>query len=232
MIFICKHFLLFIFYSFVGWVLEEVHESIRERKLVNRGFLVGPICPIYGFASIVITNYISRYKEDFIVMFILSVVLCGILEYLTSLLLEKIFKVRWWDYSDMKFNIDGRVTLINLILFGVAASVTNYFVHPHVVSFLESLPNTVIMVLAIIIFIIGFIDTLFSVNIISRVSRTVTKISKRIINRDSTYEIKAKVSKVLKDKIFSRRLFDAFPNFKINFDLIKKIRRRKKKDSD
>ena len=230
MITICKHFLLFIFYSFVGWVLEEIHESIREKKIVNRGFLIGPICPIYGFASIVITNYISRYKEDFLVVFVLSVVLCGILEYLTSLLLEKIFKVRWWDYSDMRFNIEGRVTLINLILFGVASSVTIYFVHPYVVSFLESLPNNIIMIIAIIIFILGLIDVSFSIHIISKVSKTMAKISKKIINKDSTYEIKRKVRVALKDKLLSIRFFNAFPHFNINFDLLK--RRKKKKDSD
>lgn len=229
MIIISKHFLLFIFYSFVGWVLEEIHASYKEGELLNRGFLIGPICPIYGFASIFITDLLVKYKEDALVLFVLSMIVCGLLEYFVSLLLEKIFKVRWWDYSTRKFNIEGRVTLSNLLLFGIAAVVIVYFVHPGVVKFIDSIPQVVLIVFAIIIFILFALDTLFSVKIIKKVSSTLEKVTLKI-NKDSTKEIKAKVDKILKDKLLSRRFFKAYPNFKINFDLeeIKKRLRKKR----
>ena len=113
------YFILFMFYSFIGWIIEIINEIITEKRYVNRGFLVGPYCPIYGFGTIFMITLLTRYLDDFIVLFIMSVVICSLLEYFTSYIMEKMFKARWWDYSDKKFHINGRICLSNCIAFGV-----------------------------------------------------------------------------------------------------------------
>ena len=116
------YFLLFIIYSIIGWILEIIFAFINLKKFVNRGFLIGPYCPIYGAGCLLLTILLSKYAEDTIVLFALSIIICSILEYLTSWIMEKIFKLRWWDYSDMKFNINGRICLETMIPFGIIGS--------------------------------------------------------------------------------------------------------------
>ena len=99
------YFLLFLIYSIAGWLIETIGEIFKSGKLVNRGFLIGPYCPIYGYGVILITFLLSKYKDDVFLTFVLAMVICGILEYLTSYLMEKIFHARWWDYKRMRFNI-------------------------------------------------------------------------------------------------------------------------------
>ena len=100
------YIMLFFIYSLAGWLIEMIPATIREKKFVDRGFLVGPYCPIYGCGVILITLLLQKYADDVVVSFFLSVIICGTLEYLTSYFMEKIFKARWWDYSNNKFNIN------------------------------------------------------------------------------------------------------------------------------
>ena len=113
------HFLLFLIYSFGGWFLESVGGILNVKKFVNRGFLIGPYCPIYGIGVICFTLLLSDYKNDLVVLFFLSMLVAGILEYLTSYFMEKLFNARWWDYSKNKFNINGRICLETMIFFGI-----------------------------------------------------------------------------------------------------------------
>ena len=104
----CYYFLLFIIYSFMGWLMEIIDNIIVKHKIVNRGFLLGPYCPIYGFGCLSLIFFLSNYKSDPIILFFMAIVICSILEYSTSYIMEKLFKLRWWDYTDKKFNINGR----------------------------------------------------------------------------------------------------------------------------
>ena len=106
--------------SFAGWIMETISISIRNKKFVNRGFLIGPVCPIYGYGVVLVSLLLQKYQNDIIVTFFMSIIICGFLEYFTSYFMEIIFKARWWDYSQRKFNINGRVCLENLVLFGLA----------------------------------------------------------------------------------------------------------------
>ena len=110
-------FILFMFYSIFGWVLEVLGKLIECKRFINRGFLIGPYCPIYGVGAILITALLGKYQDDIIALFIMAIVLCGTLEYLTSYVMEKVFHARWWDYSQRKFNINGRVCLYTIIPF-------------------------------------------------------------------------------------------------------------------
>ena len=90
-----KYFLIFIIYSIGGWILEEIHCSIAERKIVNRGFLIGPVCPIYGFGGIAITLFLTEFIERPLVVFWMGILLAAFIEYMTSWVMEKVFNARW-----------------------------------------------------------------------------------------------------------------------------------------
>lgn len=204
-------FLLFIIYSFLGWLMEEVLVSIKEKKIVDRGFLIGPICPIYGSGALLITILLEKYHNDIIVLFILSTVLGAVLEYFTSYIMEKLFKVRWWDYSHDKYNLNGRICLKTSICFGILGVLMIHFLNPFFTHLLNLIPNTVLQVIAIILAILLIIDTILSFSIISKIKKIGLTGAK-----DATDEITAKVREALKNSsFFTKRLADAFPNFKV-----------------
>ena len=99
-------FLLFMLYSIMGWLLEVTCKLIEKHKFINRGFLIGPYCPIYGHGAILMILLLIKYQSDPLLLFTMSIVICSILEYFTSYIMEKVFKARWWDYSRRKFNIN------------------------------------------------------------------------------------------------------------------------------
>jgi len=129
-------FLLFLIYSFIGWVSEVIYCSIIQKKLVNRGFLHGPICPIYGFGGLVVLA-LTPFSHNPLYLFALATILTTILEYVTSWVLESIFATKWWDYSDLRFNINGRVCLLNSLIFGAMSVVAIYVVNPAIFSVLD-----------------------------------------------------------------------------------------------
>ena len=215
------YFILFIIYSFMGWCLEMVVCYFASKKWVNRGFLLGPICPIYGCGCLIITLLLNRYLDDPIVLFVMAVVLCSILEYFTSYIMEKLFKARWWDYSDRKYNINGRICLDNAILFGVLGLLLSYVINPFVVKVLDLIPTLVFNIISIIILVIFVLDNVISFKVISGF----TKVAKTI-KKDSTEEITKKVREILvKQGYLYRRLVSAF-NFQASEKLIKDIKER------
>ena len=113
------YFLLFITYSVIGWTMEVVGKLIELKRFVNRGFLIGPCCSIYGFGGILITLLLQYFTANPVVLFFMAILVCGVLEYLTSYFMEKLFNARWWDYSQRKYNINGRVCLNTIIPFGI-----------------------------------------------------------------------------------------------------------------
>ncbi len=110
------YILLFFLYSFLGWCLEVLCKLVSEKKFVNRGFLIGPYCPIYGYGAILMSVLLQKYLDDPFTLFIMIVLICSVLEYFTSFFLEKIFHTRWWDYTKYRFNINGRICLETMIL--------------------------------------------------------------------------------------------------------------------
>lgn len=135
-------FLLFIIYSVIGWVSEVIYCSVFfEHKFVNRGFLQGPLCPVYGFGALLVLFLLQPFNANLFYLFIMAVIVTTTLEYITSWALEKIFSTKWWDYSDMRFNIHGRVCLLNSVLFGLMSVLAVRFVHPVVLSALGFIPS-------------------------------------------------------------------------------------------
>lgn len=220
-------FLLFIIYSFLGWCMEMVVCYIATKEWVNRGFLIGPICPIYGCGCLLIILLLDRYLKDPIVLFVMAMLLCSLLEYFTSYLMEKLFKARWWDYSHKKYNINGRICLDNIFAFGILGLLMMYLVNPFVVKILEYVSLNIINVMAIVIAIIFIIDNLISLKVISSF-KSVAK----SVHKDSTAEITKKVREILSDKgRLYRRLVSAF-DFIASDKLIKDIKNKVKQGAE
>lgn len=111
-------YILFWLYSCLGWIMETPLVSIQSQKFINRGFYLGPYCPIYGTGALLLL-FLKNYQNDPFIVFILAILICSLVEYITSYLMEQIYKVRWWDYSNRFFNIKGRICLFNSICFGL-----------------------------------------------------------------------------------------------------------------
>ncbi len=190
--------------------METVVTFIDNKKLVNRGFLIGPYCPIYGFACISIIIFLNKYMDDKVAMFVFACVICSVLEYITSFLMEKMFKARWWDYSNKKFNINGRICLGNSIIFGALALIIMYLINPFFVSFIEKMPNLLVTILSYVIVVVIFSDFVFSMIIMNKIKNISFEVKK-----DNTYEITKKVKEILASgNIFVKRVNSAFPNLK------------------
>ncbi len=137
---IIKYILLFFFYSAGGWCLESLYCSIGEKRFVNRGFLTGPMCPIYGTAAIVLTIFIyNPFKERPLIVFLLGMVLCDIVEYITSFLMEKLFNARWWDYTYEFCNIKGRICLKHTLYWGIISVIFVKVIHPSIDGLYEKI---------------------------------------------------------------------------------------------
>ena len=122
----------FIIYSILGWILESVFRSICEKKLINTGFLKGPFCPIYGIGAIIMITLLSGIKDAPVLLFLISFIVLTIWEYLVGVLLEKLFKTKYWDYSDHKFNYKGRICLTNSLAWGILGVLFTKYIHPFI----------------------------------------------------------------------------------------------------
>lgn len=135
-----NYFLYFFIYSFGGWICECIYCSIPAKKFINRGFLYGPYCPIYGFGALIVTVLLDGYLNNPVLVFFLGMLLTSLLEYVTSFVMEKLFNKKWWDYSHYKFNINGRVCLLNSALFGIMSLFVIYVLHPEVSDLINLIP--------------------------------------------------------------------------------------------
>ena len=206
------YFMLFFIYAILGWIIETTLVSIEKRKFVNRGFLIGPYCPIYGFGGLAITILLKNYTRDPIVLFLMAVIICGTLEYFTSYIMEKIFKARWWDYSAKKYNINGRICLETVVPFGILGCLVMYVLNPITFKYLNMLSNSMLNIISAICFTIFITDNIVSYNVISSLTKTVKTINVGKI-KDNTEEITKKVREVLIGKsFFNKRLMEAYPN--------------------
>ncbi|MBR2550500.1 MAG: putative ABC transporter permease [Clostridiales bacterium] len=127
-----ESYLMFFIYSFVGWVVEVVYYGITEGKFINRGFLAGPLCPVYGLGFYTAIWIFEPMKDNFMVIFFGMATACTIVELIAGIILYHAFHMRWWDYSDYKLNFRGYICLRFYIYWGIAASLGIYVLHPAV----------------------------------------------------------------------------------------------------
>lgn len=200
----------FFIFGFAGWCMEVILKYRQYHRFINRGFLTGPILPIYGFGVVLITvvvGNLASVESGIVTTFAMSLLICGVVEYLTSYVLEKIFHARWWDYSQKPMNLNGRVWIGNLVLFGLAGVAIIHIVNPVLFSALDSIPLSTRKVTAVVLLAILAADFVISYFVLRLV-----KVGVESSEADNTEEISKEVRKLLTDRsYFYSRFADAYP---------------------
>lgn len=226
------YIMLFAIYSVIGWIMEITLGFIEKRKFVNRGFLIGPYCPIYGFGGVAITILLRNFMitidavslvDSIWISTIVIMCICGILEYITSYVMEKLFHARWWDYNNFKFNINGRICLETLIPFTIIGQIILRYASPAFINILSNIPEIWLHILTGTFLVIFITDIAISYNII----HSFKKISNE--TKDNTEEITKKVKEIISKTWRGKRLISAFPN--LDIEVIKEKIRRKVEES-
>ncbi|CAB1245484.1 conserved membrane protein of unknown function [Ruminococcaceae bacterium BL-6] len=151
-------FLWLITYSSIGWGIESAVCSLYENKPVNRGFLKGPVCPVYGFGALTSIIFLYQKTDHILLIFIAGTVLDCTVEYFTGALLEKLFHLKWWDYSDHRFQLRGRICLSNGLAFGFLSVLLVKYIHPVVAMWTYSVPEQVQILAALVILAVIEVD--------------------------------------------------------------------------
>lgn len=131
----------FLIYSCLGWCLEVVYAAVTTGKLVNRGFLNGPVCPIYGFGMVIVLYALTPLVDNTLLLYLGGVILPSALELVGGWALYKLYRTRWWDYSDYPFNIGGYICLEFCLLWGVGTLVVMRIVHPVIANLVAMIPR-------------------------------------------------------------------------------------------
>lgn len=183
----------FVAYSFAGWAYETALVSIQQRRFVNRGFLNGPLCPIYGCGAVLAALLLPMILPDWAVFLASGVVAC-LLEYVTSVVMEKAFHARWWDYSSYKFNYQGRVCLLGFLVFGVAGLAIVRYAQPAVSALTGLIPWPWKPAIAAMVALAVIIDFVVSVVGTYGLDKTVDKMSKAIRAVEESTAVRAVAS--------------------------------------
>lgn len=167
--------LCFFIYGFLGWCTEVAYAAFKEHKFVNRGFLNSAICPIYGFGVVIVVQLLDPYAHQIVLLYLLSVVLTTVLEWLTGFALDKLFHHKWWDYSDVPFNLNGYVCVPFSAIWGLACVFVVKIVHPLILKLVLLAPKWLVLGENIVFTIAIFIDLYVTVSAILKLNRRLEK---------------------------------------------------------
>lgn len=210
----------FIIYAFLGWCTEVIYATTKTGKFVNRGFLNGPICPIYGFGVLLVLLLLSPLKQNLFILFAGSALLTTLLELVTGFVLEKLFHTSWWDYSSEPFNIKGYICLRFSLIWGVACLLVVNDVHKVIAHFVRFLPLFIGKIGLIIIVPIILADMIYTVSVILKFNKNLEhleKLNKRL--REASDELGEKISKgTLEAMEFKDEAKENIDEFKDNLD--------------
>lgn len=181
----------FFFYSFIGWFFESCYCSIRPKKWINRGFLRGPICPIYGTGGLVMMICLLPLRHitenlylNELLIFIAGAILCDIVEFMTSYIMEKLFNARWWDYSNKKFNIQGRICLTHTFYWGTCSCLFVFILEPimnlYIVGQVSESSRNILTYIFLTVFAFDLLDTVINALGIRDISSKFMKLSEEI----------------------------------------------------
>lgn len=174
---------LFFIYGFLGWCVEVAYCGVSNGKFVNRGFLNGPICPIYGVGAVTVILCLTPIQDNTFVLFIGSAILTSILELITGFALDKIFHARWWDYSDKPFNIGGYICLKFSIYWGLVCIALMRGVHPTVLKFVHIIPDIlgiITLIFFAVVFITDIVITVITINKLVKRMKEMEEIAEKI----------------------------------------------------
>lgn len=167
----------FIIYSFLGWCVEVCFCTIHTGKAVNRGFLNGPVCPIYGFGMLFLIICLKPFQNNLFLLYVGAVFLTSLLEFVAGFVLKKMFHTSWWDYSDLKYNLGGYICLKFSLAWGVGGVLAIKIVHPIVdwlVGFSVASVGAAILCILLIVLIC---DAIVTVNVIAKLNKDLGKIA-------------------------------------------------------
>ncbi len=222
---------LFFIYSVAGWVTEVFLKFLEYKRFINRGFLIGPYCPIYGAGAVLITvggKLLSPVDRTWAMSFLIAFVLCGLLEYLTSYILEKYFHARWWDYTERPMNLHGRVWIGNLILFGIGGVFILNVFNPRLLALAHRLEPRLFAAILIAVSILFVADAVMSYFIMNLLKQGVEK-----SRADKSEEIAAEVRFLLENRsVFHKRILDAYPELTFRTEMVKARLERIRKEGE
>lgn len=242
---------LYFIYCIIGWIWESIYESIRNKKVINRGFLNGPYIPIYGFGGWFIYFVLQRFEAPILSITTLLLFLGGaigatILEYITSYVLEKTLKARWWDYSDYPLNVNGRICLIATVFWGVITVVAVDFLNPALLRLHDSIPRDGVLIFVTVMTTLFAVDLAVTINSILDLQNRIKLFMS--LEKDKVVEKFADRKEDLikyRDRLgqignpFTKRIILAFPRLKFTsdknqkiFERIKRFALRKPKDKE
>jgi uncharacterized membrane protein len=192
---------IFFIYAFLGWCTEVSYAALVTGKFVNRGFLNGPVCPVYGFGVVIVLAGLAPLEENLLLLFLGSVALTSSLEWLTGFVLEKLFHQRWWDYSDQPFNLSGYICLRFSIAWGFACLFVVKLLHPTVLLLIRLVPKTLGVIL------LALLGAVMAVDLAATVS-TIVKLNRRLEQID---ELAAKIKEASNEfgENLAERVLDA-----------------------
>ena len=223
-------FMKFILFSMIGYVADLIFCAIIDKRITNRGFFCGPIIPIYGVGSLALIWILKPFMHNVFLVILLGMVVTGAIEYITSYVLEKIFHNKWWDYSEEKFNINGRICLKNLICFGLGSPIILYILNPYITDFLLQVKDEVLMGTAIVLFIIFVLDVVYSCLVAYNLRNRIIIVED--LKNEKLARIPGMLERMLNKRVkgirrYPKRLLKAFPTlWKTNekeFEIMKKI---------
>ena len=174
-----KVILYFIIYSFLGWCLESVYKTIIFKKPTNSGFLYGPFCPMYGIGA-VIMMFASQVSNNIFMIFIMAIFIFTVWEYIVAVILEKLFKTKYWDYSNLKFNFQGRICLKNSIYWGLLGVLLIFVIQPVIEKVTNWIPENMLIYINSILCLAILVDaivTIFRIMFIDKKIRQVFELS-------------------------------------------------------
>lgn len=207
-LYIIKIIAYFIIYSFFGWVMESVLKTCIQKKPVNSGFLYGPFCPIYGFGAVFMFLFLQGFKDNIILLFVIAFFSLSLWEYVVGWLLEKIFHTKYWDYTQNKFNIKGRVCLMNSLFWGFLGVIFIKFMHPFIAEKIDLIPANILIFNVIMISIAMIIDTIVSVVKVSNIKSKLEKL------KEITDTIKEKLEELDKKQVNKENLQNVIEELK------------------
>ncbi|MCI7239331.1 MAG: putative ABC transporter permease [Anaerococcus sp.] len=223
--------ILFFVYSILGWIMEVVLKFIKYGRFMNRGFLIGPYCPIYGVGVVLITivNYLlAPVESSYGTTFLISFIFCGILEYVTSIYFERKYHARWRDYSNKPMNLNGRVWIGNLVAFGLGGTIVTRILNPFFFKYINRVSTNVLVIIVFIMFILFITDI-----IVSHFIMNILKVNVEQSNSDKSEEIAEEVRYLLENKsVLHRRLINAYPELIFRTNKIKERLERVKRESE
>lgn len=182
-----KIYICFFIYSIIGWIWESfLCSSVELKKLVNRGFFLGPYCPIYGLGATLSYLLLRDIGSATLIFILASIVSCTI-EYIIGYILEKMFKDRWWNYDNYPFQLHGRVCLYGLVIFGLANVVIVKFSTPFLMFSLSVIKDSILIGLAISISLVSFVDLIITISARKKLNKRLSNIHERLEEKADIY---------------------------------------------